>query len=40
MVGKDKDLNDSEEGYLNPEDLSIIDEKIWELTRRMEKRNI
>ena len=30
MVGQDKDLNDSEEGYLNPEDLSIIDERTWE----------
>ena len=30
MVGHDKELNDSEEGFLNPEDLSIIDEKTWE----------
>ena len=30
MVGQDKDLDDSEEGFLNPEDLSIIDEKTWE----------
>ena len=30
LVGQDKELNDSEEGFLNPEDLSIIDEKTWE----------
>ena len=30
MVGGDKGLDDSEEGFLNPEDLSIIDEKTWE----------
>ena len=30
MVGGDKGLDDSEEGFLNPEDLTIIDEKTWE----------
>ena len=30
MVGQDKSIDDSEEGFLNPEDLSIIDEKTWE----------
>ena len=30
IVGEDKELEDEEEGILNPEDLSIIDEKTWE----------
>ena len=30
LVGEDKDLEDEEEGFLNPEDLSIVDEKTWE----------
>ena len=30
LVGEDKSLDDDEENFLNPEDLSIIDEKTWE----------
>ena len=30
LVGEDKSLEDDEENFLNPEDLSIIDEKTWE----------
>ena len=30
LVGEDKLLEDEEEGFLNPEDLSLIDEKTWE----------
>ena len=30
LVGVNRDLEDEEEGFLNPEDLSIIDEKTWE----------
>ena len=30
LVGEDKQLEDEEEGFLNPEDLSLIDEKTWE----------
>ena len=32
LVGEDKSLDDDEENYLNPEDLSIVDEKTWEPT--------
>ena len=30
LVGEDKSLEDDDENFLNPEDLSIIDEKTWE----------
>jgi len=30
LVGEDKSLEDDEDNFLNPEDLSIIDEKTWE----------
>ena len=30
LVGEDKSLEDDEENFLNPEDLSIVDEKTWE----------
>ena len=30
LVGEDKFLEDDEDNFLNPEDLSIIDEKTWE----------
>ena len=32
LVGEDKSLEEEEENYLNPEDLSIVDEKTWEPT--------
>ena len=28
LVGEDKQLEDEEEGFLNPEDLSLIDELV------------
>ena len=30
LVGEDKSLEDDDENFLNPEDLSIVDEKTWE----------
>ena len=30
LVGEDNSLEDDEDNFLNPEDLSIIDEKTWE----------
>ena len=30
LIGEDKSLEDEDENFLNPEDLSIIDEKTWE----------
>ena len=30
LVGEDKSLEDDEDNFLNPEDLSIVDEKTWE----------